>query len=113
MADADFERVEARWQTEGSSFRELTDIRATLLATQGMGFDLSDVDQGIKNKIVDLCEVGELRDWNAVSEADVLNNMKCLVALRKHLVESNFPHTFELASLEALINSTVQYLHWE
>jgi len=112
MPDNYRERVEAQWQLELSSFKRLTDMRGELLDTQGMEFDFTNVNEAIATKIRDLHGAGGGREWNDIAEADILSDMEILVAIRKTLVGSDFPHLFELQDLGELINNLVTHTHW-
>lgn len=87
-------------------------MRGELLDTLGMYFDFTYINEGIATKIRDLHGAGGGRQWNDIAEPEILSDMETLVAIRKTLIESNFPHPFELQDLGELINNIVVHIHW-
>lgn len=87
-------------------------MRGALLNTQEMYFDFTNINEGITAKIRDLHDAGGSREWNDIAEAGILFDMETLVAVRKTLVESSFPHLSELQDLGELINKLVTHTHW-
>lgn len=113
MPDNYRERVEAQWQSEIGSLKRLTDIRGELRETEGTYFDFTSVNEAIGTKIRDLHGAAGGREWNDITEADILSDMETLVAIRKTLAGSSFPHLSELQDLGELINKLVTHTHWE
>lgn len=87
-------------------------MRGELLDTQEKDFDFTNFNEAIATKTRDLHGAGGGREWNDIAEANILSDRKILVATRKTLVGSNFPHFFELQDLGELINNMVTHTHW-
>ena len=106
-------RVEVQWQTDLDLLKRLTAIRGDLLDTQGLSFDDHRINQGIMSTILKLRNARGEREWNDIPEAVVLSEMESMVAVRKQLAESGFPHPDGLQSLADLINGMVDHTQWE
>ena len=107
------QRVEVQWQTDLDLLKRLTAIRGDLLDTQGLSFDDHRINQGIMSTILKLRNARGEREWNDIPEAVVLSEMESMVAVRKKLAESGFPHPDGLQSLADLINGMVDHTQWE
>ena len=113
MPDKQEERVESIFQSTLSMVERLTGIRARLSQTDGMDFDLSVINDGIKLAIQELGSSAKERDWNSVGETTLLGEVERMVEFRKILVESDFPHGSELQGLKDVINLTIRRIHWQ
>ena len=113
MPDKHEERVETIFQSTLSTVERLTSIRTRLSQTNGMDFDLSVTNDGIKRAIQELGSLAKERDCNSLDEMTLLGEVQRMVEFRKVLVESDFPHACELQGLEDVINLTIRCVHWQ
>ena len=106
-------RVEVQWQTDLDMLKRLTAMRGDLLDTQEVSFDDYKINEGIISTILKLRNARGEREWNDIPEAVLLSEMESMVAVRKQLAESGFPHHDGLQSLADLINEMVDHTQWE
>ena len=113
MPDKHKERAELTFQTTLSTVERLIRIQAKLIQTNGIDFNLSVVNDGIKKAIRELDSSTKGRDWNSIGELALLDEVERMVGFRKVLVESGFPHGSELQGLGDIINLAIRYVQWE